>query len=1049
MKLQQLTIHNIASIEDATIDFSAAPLADSEVFLISGKTGSGKSTILDAICLALFNKTPRMEKQKKTKYVDEQANEDIMLDNPAQLMRRNTGEAFVKLLFEGNNGVSYEAEWTIRRSRDKADGKLQGKGWNLKNLTTGEEIDKDKEIEAEIKEAVGLDFDQFCRTTLLAQGEFTKFLNSDDKEKAEILEKITGVDIYSKIGKKIYKKNDAIQKQYEDLQKEKGKVVLLSNDELDAYETDLKKREQENKAHEEILRATTDAQTNLKTCETASAAIALHEAKIVNMGEQYILSLQGINHMQEQIAQTEQQVEKLNQQLLSEQDKAPVYEQLPAIQTHISNIQSAQKTIKDAGVEIIKKENENKDLQAKLKDCVEDVSKAEEQLANHSEELKKLRTQYEQANLEEKRNLNMEYTQKTLQAKQLIKDIQQLAQTNQSCQDKQTEVQKLAEQFADYQKQLVEKQQAQQAAKEALQLAETKCDAWKDTVDKWTKIMRSKLQIGDQCPVCRQRVEVAIEAEQEIDSRYQQVCQELENAKQKKVACDEAVNKTTIDKQNTENKLSLLKDDIKNIEQSLAEAQPKCQQQCGQIGVLWADDTAKVIGNIQAYIYKMVEAQEALNEQIKASEALQKQYMAAVDKKEELTKNRDRKNDVLTKTNEQIHAISKAITEFNTKAETSRDAIQDAEKAIRSLIGATTWQYDWQTAPDEFNVELQQASKRYNGWSNDKTESEKWCQKSTEQLDAIKKQIEEIIAIQPSWSELTTSELREQKDLFNVVHTLSRDLHTTVELLQEAKNKKAAAEEQLQNYTQQYPLAGETDMAAELQQRIEQAQQLMGENNQVIGQVQERLKNNAEKALAVADIQAELDKLEQPRAMWKKICDKKGPSNPEGLGLGDSNGENFRKIAQSYVLYSLVNAANKYLKTLIAHYRLTVTPGSFVIFVEDANLAHTKRATSTISGGESFLVSLSLALALSDIGTRLSVDTLFIDEGFGSLSGEPLENAITTLRSLHRTCGRKVGIISHVEELRENIPVKILVEQEGHASASRVSVVPTPLQPLD
>jgi exonuclease SbcC len=83
-----------------------------------------------------------------------------------------------------------------------------------------------------------------------------------------------------------------------------------------------------------------------------------------------------------------------------------------------------------------------------------------------------------------------------------------------------------------------------------------------------------------------------------------------------------------------------------------------------------------------------------------------------------------------------------------------------------------------------------------------------------------------------------------------------------------------------------------------------------------------------------------------------------------------------------------------------------------------------------------------LALALSDIGTRLSVDTLFIDEGFGSLSGEPLENAITTLRSLHRTCGRKVGIISHVEELRENIPVKILVEQEGHASASRISVVP-------
>ena len=127
--------------------------------------------------------------------------------------------------------------------------------------------------------------------------------------------------------------------------------------------------------------------------------------------------------------------------------------------------------------------------------------------------------------------------------------------------------------------------------------------------------------------------------------------------------------------------------------------------------------------------------------------------------------------------------------------------------------------------------------------------------------------------------------------------------------------------------------------------------------------------------------------------------------------------------------------------SLSDRYRLTVSPGtSFVISVEDAYQGYVQRSCSTISGGESFLVSLALALALSDIGTNLSVDILFIDEGFGTLSGEPLQRAISTLRTLHDTSGRKVGIISHIEELRERIPVQIRVEQDNHHSSSRIEV---------
>ena len=157
--------------------------------------------------------------------------------------------------------------------------------------------------------------------------------------------------------------------------------------------------------------------------------------------------------------------------------------------------------------------------------------------------------------------------------------------------------------------------------------------------------------------------------------------------------------------------------------------------------------------------------------------------------------------------------------------------------------------------------------------------------------------------------------------------------------------------------------------------------------------------------------------------------------------IGDSTGNKFRKIAQSYVLNSLIHSANHYMKTLTDRYTLKVAPGTFVISLEDAYQGYVSRAASTISGGESFLVSLSLALALSDIGQQLAVDTLFIDEGFGTLSGEPLQNAINTLRTLHKNAGRQVGIISHVEELQGKIPVQIQVVQEGNLSSSEVRVV--------
>ena len=128
------------------------------------------------------------------------------------------------------------------------------------------------------------------------------------------------------------------------------------------------------------------------------------------------------------------------------------------------------------------------------------------------------------------------------------------------------------------------------------------------------------------------------------------------------------------------------------------------------------------------------------------------------------------------------------------------------------------------------------------------------------------------------------------------------------------------------------------------------------------------------------------------------------------------------------------------MQNLYDRYTLKVVPGTFVIMIEDAYQGYASRVVSTISGGESFLVSLALALALSDIGERLTVDTLFIDEGFGTLSGTPLQNAIDTLRKLHTQSGRHVGIISHIEELKESIATQIQVTQSPNTGSSHIDI---------
>jgi DNA repair exonuclease SbcCD ATPase subunit len=794
MKLQKLTIHNIASLEDAVIDFEARPLADSEVFLITGKTGAGKSTILDAICLALYADTPRLYGTKMQGDTPD-GEKTMRIDDPRQLMRRNTGEAFVRLTFTGSNGVAYEAVWSVARARNKVTGNIKSKEWQLKNLDTGFCLTKEKEIQTEIKAAIGLDFKQFCRTTLLAQGEFTRFLNSKDDEKAEILEKITGVDIYTKIGAKVYETAAMKKRLWEDAYRMVEGVHTLSDEEMaqkrqeieafDAQYNDIRKQYDEDKRKRQWLR--TDAE------------LATHAAK--------------------------------------------------ASQAYNQACEEA----RAAKVEIDRQKGEVKDLEEAvaalhLPDLRHQRDKAKDTLRNIDTARGLLITlETEKQRAEDKRNA--------------------LAAMLTGIESKHKEIGSLLPQIHDAEVKMT-------CCKEML-------DKQKDTVDKFAKAMRQRLHVGDTCPVCGQEIIADLPHEEELSA----LVEELGSA-------FKAATKAY---------------DTLRAERNRLEAEVKATSHTYQ------------------------REKEAFDKDRSVETAAQK--LAAVCK-----------------------AIDPALTPDEGKLVSLKEKTLSVLNELEGRIG----------------------------------EGEK----------------------------LT--------DLLTKAHAVFTKVMTQKALLE-------AAVRQQEEHRQQKPDFNEEDTTDTLDIRIAEDERLMADINVRKGAVGQELKSDEANKQHLGRLMAEAEAKKADYLRWERM----------NRLIGDATGSKFRKIAQSYVLTSLIHSANGYMKTLTDRYTLKVTPGTFVISIEDAYQGYVSRAASTISGGESFLVSLSLALALSDIGQQLAVDTLFIDEGFGSLSGEPLQNAISTLRSLHSKSGRHVGIISHVEELQDRIPVQIQVQQEGNNSNSTVRIIPS------
>ncbi|MFA6067669.1 MAG: AAA family ATPase [Janthinobacterium sp.] len=209
MKILKISGKNLASLAgEFEVDFQQEPLASAGLFAISGPTGAGKSTLLDALCLALYDATPRLLKVLgRGSALPDVGKETVNAQDTRTLLRRGTPDGYAQVDFVGNDGASYRARWSVRRSRTRAEGALQSTAMSLHQLPALQAIGGTKtEVKEEIEKRIGLSFDQFTRAVLLAQNEFSTFLKTEDNERGELLETLTGSSIYTDISMRAFER---------------------------------------------------------------------------------------------------------------------------------------------------------------------------------------------------------------------------------------------------------------------------------------------------------------------------------------------------------------------------------------------------------------------------------------------------------------------------------------------------------------------------------------------------------------------------------------------------------------------------------------------------------------------------------------------------------------------------------------------------------------------------------------------------------------------------------------------------------------------------
>ncbi|PKF62199.1 chromosome segregation protein SMC [Psychromonas sp. psych-6C06] len=230
MKILSLEFENLNSLKGSwKIDFQSQDFVDNGLFVITGHTGAGKSTLLDAICLALYQQTPRLDKLTQSKN---------------ELMTRGTGSCRAEVDFSVKD-KRYRVSWEQKRARKQAEGKLQAPICELATFSGDILATKSSEVLKRVIELTGLDFSRFTKSMLLAQGGFAAFLNASPKDRAELLEELTGTEIYAQISQYIFERNKEIQSELIQLTNQSALLTRLDDEDLASLLTEIDNLQQD------------------------------------------------------------------------------------------------------------------------------------------------------------------------------------------------------------------------------------------------------------------------------------------------------------------------------------------------------------------------------------------------------------------------------------------------------------------------------------------------------------------------------------------------------------------------------------------------------------------------------------------------------------------------------------------------------------------------------------------------------------------------------------------------------------------------------------
>ncbi|MCO7522274.1 MULTISPECIES: AAA family ATPase [unclassified Pseudomonas] len=351
MKILAIRLKNLASLAGPIdIDFTAEPLASAGLFAITGPTGAGKSTLLDALCLALFGNVPRLNDIAREAKVPD-ADGDIPTSDPRNLLRRGTGSGFAEVDFVGIDGRRYRARWEANRAREKATGKLQNSRQSLYDLDSEQLLGSGKNEYKQLVEArLGLNFEQFTRAVMLAQSEFGAFLKADDRERSELLEKLTNTAIYTRLGQRAFSKARETGEVHNDLKKQAEHLLPMEAEARAALDQALAQAQQQFKAEQARQRQLEQQRTWLAEqqrlqAQHSEAATALDNAQHQwqQLAEQRV-DLQRLERLAPQRHQFHRQQHLAGQRAPVLADIDQQQRQQTELQQHIDALQQALET---------------------------------------------------------------------------------------------------------------------------------------------------------------------------------------------------------------------------------------------------------------------------------------------------------------------------------------------------------------------------------------------------------------------------------------------------------------------------------------------------------------------------------------------------------------------------------------------------------------------------------------------------------------------------------------------------------------------------------